>query len=143
MNKTDIPDKGVIRLTFEELFSPFYLFQVGSFILWLYEGYIIYAYIILLTSTLSTIVKIYESRLNFARLQKFSYFRGTAVVLRNQTKQTISTQDLSFGDRIFVKENEIAPCDVVVVQGSAIVNEAMLTGESIPIVKTAISLVAE
>lgn len=26
LNKTDIPDKGVIILTFEELFSPFYLF---------------------------------------------------------------------------------------------------------------------
>jgi cation-transporting ATPase 13A2 len=40
---------------------------------------------------------------------------------------------------MFIKEGQIAPCDLVVSAGSAIVNEAMLTGESIPIVKTALS----
>jgi cation-transporting ATPase 13A3/4/5 len=55
----------------------------------------------------------------------------------------ISTKDLAFGDRIYLKENETVPCDVVVVKGSAIVNESMLTGESIPIVKTAVSLTSE
>ncbi|KAL4487111.1 hypothetical protein ABPG72_001563 [Tetrahymena utriculariae] len=138
-NNTDIPDKGVIQLTFEELFSPFYLFQVGSTILWLYEGYRIYAYIIIGASTISVMLKIYEERLNFSRLREFSFFRSSSCIIRNGDKQILDSQELCFGDKVILREGELAPCDLVVVKGSAVVNEAMLTGESIPIVKTSLS----
>ena len=115
------------------------MFQIGSTILWLYEGYDIYAYIIIIASTLSTVFKIYEERSNFNRLKKFSYFRCQTEIFRNGNKITIDSQKVGFGEKIFIKEGQIAPCDVVVSAGSAIVNEAMLTGESIPIVKTALS----
>ena len=39
------------------------------------------------------------------------------------------------GDIIKVPENIILPCDLLVLQGSCIVNEAILTGESIPVMK--------
>jgi cation-transporting ATPase 13A2 len=43
---------------------------------------------------------------------------------------------LAFGDLCYLQENTIIPCDFVVIDGSAIVSEAMLTGESIPVIKT-------
>ena len=45
---------------------------------------------------------------------------------------TISSDDLVPGDVIVVPDNCIMPCDMVLLTGSCIVNESMLTGESVP-----------
>jgi P-type E1-E2 ATPase len=42
------------------------------------------------------------------------------------------------GDVVEIPENKIIPCDLVLLTGSCIVNEAMLTGESIPVIKGAL-----
>ena len=42
------------------------------------------------------------------------------------------------GDIIEVPNNMILPCDLIILTGSAIMNESMLTGESVPIIKTAL-----
>lgn len=55
-----------------------------------------------------------------------------------QKKQVLSSFDLIPGDVIEVPENELMPCDIILLNGTCIMNESMLTGESIPIVKTAL-----
>ena len=42
------------------------------------------------------------------------------------------------GDVIIVPENKILPCDLILLTGSAIANEAILTGESIPVLKSSL-----
>lgn len=44
------------------------------------------------------------------------------------------------GDIIKVPEGLVLPCDLVLLTGSAIVNEAILTGESIPVMKTSLPI---
>jgi P-type E1-E2 ATPase len=39
---------------------------------------------------------------------------------------------------IKIPENVLFPCDLIVISGSVIVNEAILTGESIPVMKTSL-----
>jgi cation-transporting P-type ATPase 13A2 len=43
------------------------------------------------------------------------------------------------GDLIAVKNMSIMQCDAVLITGNVIVNESMLTGESVPVTKTALS----
>ena len=42
------------------------------------------------------------------------------------------------GDVIEIPTHIKMPCDCVLIQGTSIVNEAMLTGESCPVLKTAL-----
>lgn len=42
------------------------------------------------------------------------------------------------GDIIEVPENRNMPCDLILLNGSAVMNESMLTGESIPVLKNSL-----
>lgn len=42
------------------------------------------------------------------------------------------------GDIIEVPENKSMPCDLILLNGSAVMNESMLTGESIPVLKNSL-----
>ena len=51
----------------------------------------------------------------------------------------MNSLDLIPGDMLVVPKNGgVMHCDAVLVSGTAIVNESMLTGESLPVTKTAI-----
>lgn len=50
--------------------------------------------------------------------------------------QDVSIEDVQIGDRLQIKPGEVVPVDSQVVQGSSLVDESSLTGESRPIEKT-------
>ncbi len=59
----------------------------------------------------------------------------TAVVIRNGIETTIKTEDLLIGDIFVVRPGENIPVDGEIMEGICSVNEASLTGESIPVDK--------
>ena len=59
-----------------------------------------------------------------------------ATVLREGKEMTVAIDDVVSGDVFLVKPGESIPVDGVVLEGSSAVNEAALTGESIPVDKT-------
>ena len=59
----------------------------------------------------------------------------TANVERNGVETTISVDDVEIGDIFVVRPGENIPVDGVVIDGTSAVNEAALTGESLPVDK--------
>ncbi len=59
-----------------------------------------------------------------------------AVVVRDGKEQTVPTGEVGVGETILVKPGAKIPLDGVVLSGEGSVNESMLTGESIPVMKT-------
>ncbi|MBQ9564374.1 MAG: copper-translocating P-type ATPase [Synergistaceae bacterium] len=59
----------------------------------------------------------------------------TAVLVVNGTERTVPIEQVKRGDIFAVRPGESIPVDGVVVEGSSAVNEAALTGESIPVDK--------
>ena len=59
----------------------------------------------------------------------------TATVLRNGEEVTVGIGQVRIGDCFVVRPGENIPVDGVVIEGSSAVNEAALTGESIPVDK--------
>lgn len=59
----------------------------------------------------------------------------TAIVIRNEKESEISIEAVEVGDVIVVKPGAKMPVDGEVIEGTTSVDEAMLTGESIPVEK--------
>ncbi|KAK6032663.1 P-type ATPase, partial [Ostertagia ostertagi] len=65
-------------------------------------------------------------------------------VVRDETVKTINSEELVPGDIFLVPAHGgVMQCDAVLMNGTAIVNESMLTGESVPITKVALTAVHE
>lgn len=61
----------------------------------------------------------------------------TATVLRDGVETEVSIEEVNKGDIFVVRPGENIPVDGIVLEGSSAVNEAALTGESIPVDKAA------
>jgi len=60
----------------------------------------------------------------------------TARLLQNGQERTVPIDRLQVGDRILVKPGELVPTDGIVTEGASILNQASITGESVPVEKT-------
>lgn len=90
--------------------------------------------------TLITVGKMLESyskgKTTNALKSLMSLAPKTANVIRNGEELTVSIDDVNKGDIFVVRPGENIPVDGRVLEGESAVNEAALTGESIPVDKT-------
>ena len=63
--------------------------------------------------------------------------------LTGASLRTVSSDELVPGDVIVVPDNCLMPCDMLLLTGSCIVNESMLTGESVPVIKNCLMPTAD
>ena len=137
----DIPSFG--SLLFEEFSDPFYLFQIFSFILWINNGYEAYAYVIIVTTILSLLIATYETRSNLINIQQMAKYQCDVFAYREGKRIKIESSDLVPGDVFELPDDGcILPCDALLLNGSVIMNEAMLTGESTPIFKVSLPAIS-
>ena len=61
----------------------------------------------------------------------------TATVIRNGTEVTVKTKDVAVGETLVIKPGECIPLDGIVEKGESSADESMLTGESLPVSKSA------
>lgn len=66
-----------------------------------------------------------------------AYYETEVNVLRSDAVVKISSKDVVPGDIVFLNSPIKIPFDAVILEGSALINECALTGESVPIVKKA------
>ncbi|OWY67787.1 heavy metal translocating P-type ATPase [cyanobacterium TDX16] len=60
----------------------------------------------------------------------------TARLLRNGREQSVAIAQLQIGDEVLVKPGELVPTDGLIVEGFSTLNQAPITGESMPVEKT-------
>ncbi|OAF70979.1 hypothetical protein A3Q56_01262 [Intoshia linei] len=141
-NKLHIANSSYFSLIFDEIINPFYLFQVGSFGIWICDEYYIYAAAIFLISLVCVAASVSESKqantkmIELCNCEDFS----VDVILSNNEVQSVNVKDLVPGTIFYMPTNGFKMfCDAVLLNGSLIVDESLLTGETTPVTKIAIT----
>lgn len=144
-NEFDLPVPTFMSLFKEHIKAPFFVFQIFCVGLWCLDEYWYYS-----VFTLFMLV-FFESTVVQQRLKTLQEFRGMSVppidafVLRNSKWIQIKSNEILPGDVCALpftdkvdSDGLTMPCDFVLLQGSCIVNEAMISGESTPLLKESI-----
>ncbi|KAK2749170.1 hypothetical protein FQN57_006785 [Myotisia sp. PD_48] len=136
-NLIDIKEKTIPQILIDEAFHPFYIFQVASLTLWSLDEYYYYAACIFLISVFSIGATTAETRSTMRRLREISHFDCDVRVLRSGFWTTLRSRELVPGDVYEVSDPSLTqvPCDCLLLAGDCIMNESMLTGESVPVSK--------
>ncbi|KAM6258230.1 putative cation-transporting ATPase 13A4 [Porphyrio hochstetteri] len=139
-NTIDVPVIPIWKLLIKEVLNPFYVFQLFSVCLWFAEDYMEYAVAIIIMSLLSIFLTVYDLRQQSVKLHRLveSHNNIMVTVYRNKEGfQELESHHLVPGDMLVLKEGKtLLPCDAILISGQCVVNESMLTGESIPVTKT-------
>ncbi|KAN0050509.1 hypothetical protein ACTA71_003635 [Dictyostelium dimigraforme] len=138
LNRFDIPIPTFLALYKEQAMAPFFVFQVFCVLLWCLEEYVFYCLfsLFMLLVFEATVVKSRLSNLNSLRNMSSKPTFPIYVYRLNQWKQ-INTTGILPGDIVSIgrganEATSTLPCDMILLSGGCVVNEAMLTGESTP-----------
>ncbi|KAJ7924919.1 hypothetical protein B0H13DRAFT_2229850 [Mycena leptocephala] len=136
-NEVDIEGKSTISLLVDEVIHPFYVFQIASIILWSLDNYYYYAFCIALISVSSITTTLIETKKTISRMREMSRFSCDVDVLLDGRWVTRDSTQLVPGDVVNISSSQMSliPADMFLLSGDAIVNESMLTGESVPVSK--------
>ncbi|KIM40199.1 hypothetical protein M413DRAFT_19398 [Hebeloma cylindrosporum] len=136
-NEIDIGGKSTISLLVDEAIHPFYVFQIASIILWSLDDYYYYAFCIGLISIISITTTLVETKKTVARMREMSRLVCTMDVLKDMSWVARDSTELVPGDIVNLSSSQfsLVPADLFLLSGDAIVNESMLTGESVPVSK--------
>ncbi|KAL8188328.1 UNVERIFIED_CONTAM: hypothetical protein K2H54_065661, partial [Gekko kuhli] len=141
-NAIEVEVCPIWKLLFKEVLNPFYVFQAFTLTLWISQGYIEYSVAIIVLSVISIALTVYDLRQQSVKLhnlvEEHNNVRVTAWI-KHEGRRQMESSSLVPGDIILLEGQKLSlPCDAILLDGSCIVNEGMLTGESVPVTKTAL-----
>ncbi|KAL1412859.1 hypothetical protein Q8F55_000608 [Vanrija albida] len=136
-NSIDIASKSLVQLLMDEVLHPFYVFQIASIMLWCFDDYYYYAFAIFIISATSILSSLIETKRTIERMREMSRFHCPVNVLVDGEWKRVDCSDMVPGDIFDASDSTLSvfPCDALLLSGDAIVNESMLTGESVPVSK--------
>ncbi|XP_049781747.1 polyamine-transporting ATPase 13A3-like [Schistocerca cancellata] len=139
-NTMSVKVKSYWSLFVNEVVNPFYIFQVFSITLWSLDNYYYYAGCVLLLSALSIGISLWHTKqqsISLSKLAEESCSNKVTLQCENGKCVEVDSKYLVPGDVIIIPQHGcLMSCDAILLSGSCIVNESMLTGESVPVTKT-------
>mmetsp|Transcript_28585 Transcript_28585/g.36928 ORF Transcript_28585/g.36928 Transcript_28585/m.36928 type:complete len:1093 (-) Transcript_28585:313-3591(-) len=157
LNSLHIPVTPFFELFKDHLVAPFFVFQVLCVLLWMLDEYWYYSLwtLVMLLIFEAAVCKQRQGSLEFVRGMRRPPYQ--LFVYRLRTWQLASSLELLPGDICSLRTQRIqagvggnsdggnnaedehyVPADMLLLKGNCVVNEAMLTGESVPQVKTSV-----
>ena len=146
----DIKLDSPLKLLFDELTDPSYIFILYSEIIWFITLYFIYSTIIIILTIIYIIISINDTYKNIKKIKQISHYSCKVKAIRKNEYNKkmepieINSTELVPGDICEIPENGLSmPCDMILISGSVLVNESILKGESTPVIKVRMTKVDE
>jgi len=154
LNRTELEIPSWLTLLSRQLVQPFFLFQLFCVALWMLDEYWYYALYTLFALLVLEATVAYQQWQSLQRLHtstsQVQHRRDKVWVLRRGNDRAsasakdwilVTTTELVPGDvTCFGKQGATVPADLLLLRGTAVCDEALLTGESVPQLKRPIAV---
>ncbi|KAL4102033.1 hypothetical protein PRIC1_005781 [Phytophthora ramorum] len=142
-NDFELPMPRFTELLKEQLVAPFFVFQFFCMLLWCLDEYMYYSLLTLLMLVIFECTVVKQRQQNMDTLLHMRRAPQPCLVYRLGTWTQVSSDELVPGDICSIGHHErgtvpVVPCDLLLLRGNCVVNESMLSGESIPLRKEAV-----
>ncbi|ETV94386.1 hypothetical protein, variant 1 [Aphanomyces invadans] len=150
-NEFDIPIPEFWELLKQHLVAPFFVFQFFCMLLWCLDEYMYYSLFTLAMLVLFECTLVKQRQHNMGLLRQMRRPPVRMYVYRMKKWTEITSRSLLPGDICSIGRSKpiyrgqdmtepIVPCEMLLLHGGCVVNEAMLSGESIPLRKEALDV---
>ena len=131
--------RGVLRIVVDVLREPMFSLLLAAGAIYLLLGDVGEAIVLLAFATLSVLITVVqETRSERVLAALRDQASPRALVIRDGERRRIPGREVVRGDTIVVLEGDRIPADAVVMSASSlVVDESLLTGESVPVSKSA------
>lgn len=131
--------RGILRIVVDVLREPMFSLLLAAGAIYLLLGDLGEAIVLLAFATLSVLITVVqETRSERVLAALRDQASPRALVIRDGERRRIPGREVVRGDTIVVLEGDRIPADAVVVSASSlVVDESLLTGESVPVNKSA------
>ncbi|KAF5835495.1 hypothetical protein DUNSADRAFT_7279 [Dunaliella salina] len=145
-NLLEVEAPSYWRIFGHDAAQPFYCFQYASVVIWMYEDYYSYSSVVLVITLASIIINVISQYKERKRMSEMAYYVCNVERVSMDSAeqalgpkgpfglQVVSSLSLVPGDIVVVVPGK-APCDMVLLDGEVVVDETILTGESVPVRK--------
>lgn len=134
-NILDFKIPTIFQILKHEIFSFVYYFQIFAIIVWIVDDYLYFCLLLIFMTALSLFFVVREVQAQMVKIRQ-KLLVGCPVWVHRKNGQgglervEVGSEELMPGDLAEVHSGCTLQADIVVVKGSCLVNEAMLSGES-------------